>query len=55
MDSCRAGVAYFDVVQELYTFFTASTSRYELLKGKLDEKIFLDNPLLDVVSYPHDT
>ena len=38
VDSCRSAVAFFDFVQELYTFFTASTSRYELLNTKLAEK-----------------
>ena len=38
VDSCRSVVAFFDFVQELYTFFTASTSRYELLNTKLAEK-----------------
>ena len=35
---CRSAVAFFDFVQEIYVFFTASPARYERLHIKLAEK-----------------
>jgi hypothetical protein len=38
VDCCRQAVSFFDFVQQVYNFFSASTSRYNLLKAKLAPK-----------------
>jgi hypothetical protein len=38
VDSCREAVSFFDFVQQVYNFFSASTNRYNLLKDKLAPK-----------------
>ena len=38
VDCCREAVSFFDCVQKLYTFFSGSTARYNLLKDKLEAK-----------------
>jgi hypothetical protein len=38
VDSCREAVSFFDFVQQVYNFFSASTNRYNLLKNKLVPK-----------------
>lgn len=37
-NSCASAVQFFDFVQNLYVFFTASTKRYRILTEKLSEK-----------------
>ena len=45
-NTCSAALHYFDFVQQLYVFFTASTSRYATLKDKLvkGDKHWRENP-----------
>ncbi|KAL4105050.1 hypothetical protein QTP88_020340 [Uroleucon formosanum] len=37
-NSCPSAVQFFDFMQDLYTFFTASTERYQILIEKLSKK-----------------